>query len=105
MGVLPIWWPHEVTFDTIFKVDIEWKIPAKETCDIGENTVVSVKNHLCKRALRSRRIQEDRPAWNKYVRVDDDKHIPSVIHRLSFQKIMEILDFRKFSDFISVKMV
>ena len=87
MGVLPIQWPSEVIFDTSLKkwkikVDIEWKIPAKETCDIGENTVVSVKNHLCKRALRSRRIQEDRPAWNKYVRVDEDKHIPSVIHRL-----------------------
>lgn len=63
-----------------YEVDITWKIPAKETCDIGENTVVSVKNHLCKRASRSRRVQEDRPAWNKYVRVDEDKHISSVIH-------------------------
>ena len=86
MGVLPIQWPSEVIFHPSLKklkikVDIEWKIPAKETCDIGENTVVSVKNHLCKRALRSRRIQEDRPAWNKYVRVDEDKHIASVIHR------------------------
>jgi len=72
--------PLDIYLNGTPKVDIEWKIPAKETCDIGENTVVSVKNHLCKRALRSRRIQEDRPAWNKYVRVDEDKHIPSVIH-------------------------
>ena len=48
---------------------------------MGENTVVSVKNQLFRRARQSRKPVEQRPPWKKYVKVDDEKHIPSVIHR------------------------
>merc|ERR1712106_1030377 len=63
-----------------YVVDIEWNIPQKETCDIGENTVVSVKNHLCRLARQARRPVVERPPWKKYVRVEDEKHNPRVIH-------------------------
>jgi len=68
-----------------YTIDIDWKIPEKETCDIGENTVVSVKNQLYRRARQSRRPAEERPPWKKYVRVDEEKHIPSVIHSGKFE--------------------
>jgi len=68
-----------------YVVDIEWNIPQKETCDIGENTVVSVKNHLCRLARQARRPVVERPPWKKYVRVEDEKHNPSVIHSGKFE--------------------
>ena len=52
--------------DEDYFVDIDWKIPQKETCDIGENTVVSVKNQLFRRARSARvRLNKRKISWFK----------------------------------------
>ena len=76
-----IWSTRSTGVKVNIQVDINWNIPEKETCDVGENTVVSVRNQINRRLRHSLRQPEVRPPWKKWVKPDDDSYVPSVIHR------------------------
>jgi len=73
-----------------YECNIDWRIPHKETCDVGENTVVSVHNILRKSLKKEKSSLETRPPWKKYVKSDDPKHTTSVIHSGKYNEIENI---------------
>jgi len=72
--------------DENYEVDIDWsKIPHKETADVGENTVVSLRNRMCQRRWKINGTENRKP-WIKYCRVEEEKAPLSVVRSGPFDE-------------------
>ncbi|CAG5076999.1 Oidioi.mRNA.OKI2018_I69.PAR.g8607.t1.cds [Oikopleura dioica] len=64
-----------------YEVDVDFSaLPSKETCDVGENTIVSLRNRMCKKRWRARKQPEERKPWVKYFRTPDEEIPRSVFN-------------------------
>lgn len=64
--------------DENFEVDFDWNILGKETCEVGENTVVSIRNKICNRRWKQLNPSDKKP-WIKYWKASTEEAPPSVV--------------------------
>lgn len=69
-----------------YEVDVDFSaLPKKETCEVGENTVVTLRNRMCKKHWRARKQPEERKPWVKYFRTPDEEIQKSVFNDGNFK--------------------